>query len=148
MMKPTTITILRAVAEHGPVATRDIDALKLPGFANGCKSHLGVLYRTLEMIEPWDFQDNRQRYVVSAKGEKLLRALDAAAKVPEGQMPEPRTAPPSGEWKPPKMSPPRANSDAHEKCPSVRNGERVAWSPPISNAGRAMTAIGLHGGVL
>jgi hypothetical protein len=145
MIREDTLTVLRAIRDNGPITTIALTQMNVAGGA--CKSQVNNLVNVHGLIEPWDFEAHRQRYVISLKGERLLKMMDAAQAEP-GKYPEPRTGFSAEPFKPKPWTPPRAECTQHEGCQSVRNGQKTPYARPFSNSGKALQAIGLHGGVL
>ncbi len=141
-----SLSIILRLHDRGPAASSEMQAA-MPSVPN-----MAALISRLKDGGYLHYDSgplNRPLYAVAPKG---LRAIGATAKpvkqVELGQMPAPRTAPPSGLYKPAPWTPPREASTQHEKCPSVWNGEVTPYTRPRSNSGRAMVAVGMHGGVM
>jgi hypothetical protein len=145
MIREDTLTVLRAVRDHGPITTIALTEMGLTGTQGGCKPQVNNLVNVHGLVEPWDFEAHRQRYVISMKGERLLKMMDAAKSEP-GQFPAPRTAPPSGRYEPAPWMPPRGEASMLAfRLPSLHCGETIPRVRPALIAGRALEAVGVHG---
>jgi hypothetical protein len=146
MIREDTLTVLRAVRDHGPITTIALTEMGLTGTQGGCKTQVNNLVNVHGLIEPWDFEAHRTRYVISMKGERLLKMMDAAKEEP-GKFPEPRTGFSADPWKPAPWNPPRAGCTQHEDCPSIWNGEVTRYTRPFSMSGKALEPAVMRGGV-
>jgi hypothetical protein len=146
MIREDTLTVLRAIREHGPITTIALTEMGLTGTQGGCKPQVNNLVNVHGLVEPWDFEAHRQRYVISMKGERLLKMMDAAKSEP-GQFPAPRTAPPSGEYKGEKWPSVSEERERAFKLFSIEHGQRVPRTPPASMSGKALSPAVMRGGV-